>query len=830
MTRATIDFGIDLGTTNSAIAVLQGKDVLVFKNNESQEITPSAVWIDRNGRLYVGRAARERIESDPGNAFGEFKLQMGKPTENTFAASGRKMKPEELSAEVLKTLKASVRQRSQEDVKAAVITVPAAFELDQNNATRRAAELAGFTDSPLLQEPIAAALAYGFQSKSDRVFWLVYDLGGGTFDAAVMGVRDGEIKVVNHGGDNHLGGKQIDWAIVEELFIPALNSKHRLTDFRRGNDKWISAIAKLKAIAEQAKIRLSDSQSIEVYIDYLCLDQQNQPISFEYELKRSDVERLAEPFILRSINICKKVLTEKHLAAGNIEKILLVGGPTLMPYLRERLADKKNGLGIPLDFSIDPLTVVARGAAIFAGTQRLAQEEMVLESQRKEGLYTISFPGWTFQGNDSETVVGGIVKAPVEQSFQNYTVEFINPDTRPPWRSGQIRLSADGTFLTSLEVKPGEPNRYVLELRDPTGRLLPSVTDPSELSYTVGMVINNVPLTHSVGVALANNEVEWFLEKGRDLTAKGRRTLRTAFEVRQGQTGDVIRIPLVEGGNPRADRNRPIGKLEVSAHQVRRNLPVGTEVQITIEIDASRQVRVKAYMPQLDEEFEAELHLGGQEARDPVRLRKELEEEKKRLAQLREASASVTMPDIEQIDDERMVRDVEVALNAAQANREAVDEGDKRLLDLKIALDKAEQALEWPRLVANAEQTITASRDIINDQGSPEDRHNFERIEAEVRTAMQSHDADLLTQRLDAMRGLVIRLIDQKGILPLLLFEQLREMVGEMRNPVAAQQLITEGMRAVQMQNIEHLRAINQQLSALLPTPPPPPDISTMNR
>jgi len=143
------------------------------------------------------------------------------------------------------------------------------------------------------------------------------------------------------------------------------------SDFRQANPKWIAAFAKLKLEAEKAKIAVSCDETAEVIIDFLCNDDRGQPVRFEFELKRTDVERIAESFVLRSINICKKAVGEKRLETGNVQKVLLVGGPTLMPYLRDRLADKKSGLGIPLEFSIDPLTVVARGAAIFAGTRRL---------------------------------------------------------------------------------------------------------------------------------------------------------------------------------------------------------------------------------------------------------------------------------------------------------------------------------------------------------------------------------------------------------------------------------------------------------------------------
>jgi molecular chaperone DnaK len=272
MTRRTIDFGIDLGTTNSSIAVRSASGVEVVRNNEGGEYTPSAVWIDRHGRLYVGRRARERREDDPQNAFFEFKLQMGSDARYTFARGGRRMTPEELSAEVLGSLRSDAEQRTGEQISAAAITVPAAFELPQCEATRRAARLAGIVESPLLQEPIAAALAYGFDAERDRTFWLVYDLGGGTFDAAVIQVSGGVVNVVNHGGDNHLGGKLLDWAVVDELFVPALAGEFDLPDFRRGNPRWVTAFAKLKLHAEQAKMLLSREETVDVLVDPLCAD------------------------------------------------------------------------------------------------------------------------------------------------------------------------------------------------------------------------------------------------------------------------------------------------------------------------------------------------------------------------------------------------------------------------------------------------------------------------------------------------------------------------------------------------------------------------------
>ena len=176
------------------------------------------------------------------------------------------MMPEELSAEVLKSLRGDVQQRLGEDIQAAVITVPAVFEQKQCAATRKAGELAGFSQCPLLQEPVAAALAYGFQADVTKEYWFVYDFGGGTFDAAIMKAEEGNIHVVNHGGDNFLGGSDIDWAIVEQLIVPELVDNYNLPDFSRGNMKWRPALAKIKKAAENAKIQLSRSDTADLEI------------------------------------------------------------------------------------------------------------------------------------------------------------------------------------------------------------------------------------------------------------------------------------------------------------------------------------------------------------------------------------------------------------------------------------------------------------------------------------------------------------------------------------------------------------------------------------
>ena len=225
MGRRTIDFGIDLGTTNSEIACMDNGEVRILKNYKREEFTPSVVRIDEKGTVIVGRKAYERLVDDPENTVGEFKRWMGTQQIKEFKLSKKKLKPEELSAEILKDLKITAKKCLSEgdDIEAAVITVPCNFEIVQCEATQRAAKLAGIIYAPLLQEPIAASIAYGFLEKMPKGYWIVYDIGGGTFDVAIMSAKEGRLSVVDQFGDNFLGGKDFDWKIVENIVHPALS-------------------------------------------------------------------------------------------------------------------------------------------------------------------------------------------------------------------------------------------------------------------------------------------------------------------------------------------------------------------------------------------------------------------------------------------------------------------------------------------------------------------------------------------------------------------------------------------------------------------------------
>src|SRR3989338_6431299 len=350
MSRRTIDFGIDLGTTNSEIAILEKGEVRVFKNNKREEFTPSSVRIDDKGTIFVGRKAYERLEDDPENTVAEFKRWMGTQQCKEFKSTRKTMSPEELSAEVLKDLKTTAKSNlhSEGEIDAAVITVPCNFEIVQCEATQRAAKLAGIKHAILLQEPIAASIAYGFLEKMPKGYWVVFDLGGGTFDVAIMAAKEGSLRVVDHCGDNYLGGKDFDWKIVEEIVYPALKKEYNLPGLGRSAE-YMTLNAVLKHAAEEAKIELSAAESADIIIHSVretLKDKNGKSIDISIPITRDQFNAIIEEYVEKSIQLFKKALQNQNLSPSDISQLILVGGPTQIPYLRNRL---KNEFHIPTD-------------------------------------------------------------------------------------------------------------------------------------------------------------------------------------------------------------------------------------------------------------------------------------------------------------------------------------------------------------------------------------------------------------------------------------------------------------------------------------------------
>lgn len=814
MSRNTIDFGIDLGTTNSAIAVVNGTGTEIIKNNLEADITPSAVYINRNGNLWVGHSARAKVgdERAEGDLHLEFKRRMGTGYEYAFRASGRRMRPEDLSAEVLKSLRGDVSQKRNEQVSSAVITVPAAFELHQCEATKRAAELAGFRTALLLQEPVAAALAYGFQRVEAKAYWMVFDFGGGTFDAALIRSEDGTMSVVNHGGDNFLGGSDIDWAIVEQVLAPRVAKEFGARDFRRGVERYRYDLIRLKAAAETAKIDLSRRET--TFVEATLRNVTGETVTFETELNRQDITRAATPIINKAVTIAQRVLSEKNLAPSAVERLIFVGGPTLAPYFR---AIVKQRLGIPFDFNVDPLTVVARGAAVFAGTQRVGGAPSVPKSQDRPGRFAVDLI-YKPVGSEIDPLVGGRISLPSGGSVVGYTLEVVNQQTK--WRSGKITLNESAAFQLNVRAEKEIQNTFALELRDPTGN--PCELDPGEFNYTVGMVVDEQPIINNVGVAMADNRLGIHFNKGQGLPAKSTRTYRTAVGVRAGESGSVLRIPIVEGNRDLADRNILIGSLDITAEKVKRDIPAGCEIEVTFSMDASRMLKVVAYVPLLDEEFPTKIELGGKVRQpDVVMLKAEWARERKRLTGLKENPHLVEDQAVQKALSEHetssATQEIDAILNHEKAEFDAILKIEREILEWKIRLDEIEDKAIWPSLVKEVDVKLTELDTLSIQNGTSEEKTRARTLREQVAALIGERNAVRLRTKKAEIEDVSSAILFRQTAFWVTHFDSLVACQPQMSDPDRAEELIKQGRAAAAEENIATLKEIVFSLQDMLP-------------
>jgi molecular chaperone DnaK len=369
--------GIDLGTTNSCVAVLEGGEPKVIPNEEGARTTPSIVAFSKSGERLVGQVAKRQAITNPENTIFSIKRFMGRRYNEVndemkmvpykviqqgdhiaVVAQGKEYTPPEISAMILQKLKKSAEAYLGETVTEAVITVPAYFNDAQRQATKDAGKIAGLDVKRIVNEPTAAALAYGLDKKKDETI-AVYDFGGGTFDISILEVGEGVIEVKSTNGDTHLGGDNLDQRIVEWL-IAEFKTEQGLDLSSKGNEM---ALQRLKDAAEKAKIELSTTVETEINLPFVTADATG-PKHLVRKLTRAKLEQLVEDLLDRSLEPCKKALADAGIGVDKIDEVVLVGGQTRMPRIQELV---KKMFGKEPHRGVNPDEVVAIGAAVQAG-------------------------------------------------------------------------------------------------------------------------------------------------------------------------------------------------------------------------------------------------------------------------------------------------------------------------------------------------------------------------------------------------------------------------------------------------------------------------------
>jgi molecular chaperone DnaK len=438
MAKKTI--GIDLGTTNSVVAVMEGREPKVIENEEGQRITPSVVGFSKDGEILVGQVARRQAITNPENTVYSIKRFMGRkfaetaderrrvpykvvPADNGDAAvevAGKKYSPPEISAKILQKLKRAAENYLSDTVTDAVITVPAYFNDAQRQATKDAGKIAGLEVKRIVNEPTAAALAYGLDKKKDEVI-AVFDYGGGTFDISVLEVGENVVEVVATNGDTHLGGDDLDQRVMEWL----------IEEFKKENGIDVSkdkmVLQRLKEASEKAKIELSSVLETEINLPFLTADQTG-PKHLVKKLTRARFEQMCDDLFQRAIEPTKKCLADSKKGPKEIDEVVLVGGSTRTPKIQQIV---KEFFGKEPNRSVNPDEVVAIGAAVQAG---------VLTGEVKDILLLDVTPLTL-----SIETLGGVATALIPRNT-----------TIPTRKSEVFSTAADGQTSVEVHVLQGE--------------------------------------------------------------------------------------------------------------------------------------------------------------------------------------------------------------------------------------------------------------------------------------------------------------------------------------------------------------------------------------
>ena len=358
--------GIDLGTTNSAFAVMEGGDPEIIQNAEGSRTTPSVVALTDDGERLVGKPAKNQAVQNPERTIQSIKRHMGEDG-YTVDVDGESYTPEEVSAMILGKIKRDAEEYLGEEVERAVITVPAYFSDAQRQATKDAGEIAGFEVERIINEPTAASMAYGLDDDSDQTV-LVYDLGGGTFDVSILDLGGGVYEVVATNGDNDLGGDDWDWAIVDHV-ADQFEDEHGI-DLREDRQ----ALQRLKEAAEEAKIELSSRKEATINEQFIAATDSG-PLHVEQSLTRAKFESLTSDLIERTAGPTRQALSDAGYDADDIDEVILVGGSTRMPQVRAQVEDL---VGKEPRSSVNPDEAVAMGAAIQGGVLSGDVDDIVL--------------------------------------------------------------------------------------------------------------------------------------------------------------------------------------------------------------------------------------------------------------------------------------------------------------------------------------------------------------------------------------------------------------------------------------------------------------------
>jgi len=841
MARTKIDYGIDLGTTNSGIARMENGEPIIKKTDTLKDTMSSCISFNKKQSILAGDAAVNALKADKlkamkdfkaesSNTFIEFKRTMG--TDKTYSSSNmnKEFTSEELSAEVLKKLKSFI---TDEEIKSIVITVPAKFTINQKDATSRAAKLAGFEHCELLQEPIAASMAYGLDSTSKDGLWLVFDFGGGTFDAALLKVEDGIMKVIDTEGDNYLGGKNIDYAIVDEIIIPYLQKNFSIDSIINDDVKREVLRDAMKHYAEEAKIQLSFKDTHNILSDLGDIpgtDDDGNEFELDITISQTEMAKTVSPIFQKAITICNELLKRNHLNGNNLGALILVGGPTYSPILRKML---KEQVTEKVDTSCDPMTVVAKGAALYASTVNVSDE--IIEKGRDKTKIQLGLGYEPTTVENEEFVTIKILKDKTKGAIpEKCFAEVVRTDKA--WSSGKVQIDESGEVV-EVKLNEGKANAFNVFVYNEQGDLIPS--EPNDFTIIQGSKVGSATLPYNIGIEIkskASGKIVFRpikgLEKNQTTPATGiANGLKTQKQINPGSKKDFIKIPVYQGDygseGSRAIYNEHVFDVIISGEQLPSLLPEGSDVDLTLKIDKSERVTVSAFFPYLNFTEEVVIPETVQKEIDAKWLETEISKAKQTLNIIKQEGDFTDKDSLNKLSNE--LAELEKLLEQGRSDYDRKKQIIDNLRRSLRKLDDIQDSTEWPKTEEELKDAFYKLEETFKEfegkvEGLNEDRikEAIAQFKEQIPQIIRDKNVKVAKELTDLMRGLSFTLVDQAlgAQMEIMMLKQFNDEfdMHDWSDRNKAKMLISQGLQiAATNPSKQRLRPIVIELYKLLP-------------
>ena len=832
MARIKIDYGIDLGTTNSAIARMENGESVIKQTKIGMDTLPSCVYFPRSKKgktdPRIGLNAKNAVYSDaimalsknePPKECGylEFKREMGSDKKYSNENMPKEnYSPEELSAEVLKELKSLIND---ETVNSVVITVPAMFTAIQKDATMKAARIAGFKQCELLQEPIAACMAYGLSTEKKDGKWLVFDFGGGTFDAALVKVEDGILTVFDTEGDNYLGGKNLDEAVVNKILMQNLKENYDLSSYESIDWKKKALMDALKGPAEELRIALSFAESAD-YSTWdrelnLGQDDNGEEIELEITITKDQLINAIGEQYQKAIGICKNLLERNGLTGKDLSSLILVGGPTYSPIICDML---KEEVTPNVDTSINPMTAVARGAALYASTIDANLNEAEIKKEAKADIVFLQVSYESTSVESSEWVSISIDKEKTGYNCPNeLSIELQRADGA--WRSDRTIVDASGNVIESFLLE-GKPNTFKVKAYNQQGNAVEVF--PSEFTIIQGVKVGAAPLPYNIGIAVYNDVKKRGvflpargLEKNKPLPAVGLvHDRKTTQALRPGVSTDVLSIPVYQVSGLEAEGKTAalytrIASVVVTGDEVEQLIPENSNVEITLHVNSSEMMTMEVYFPSVDFTIKKELSLGRRESHEGAIpwVNKELESAQRSIEALRSSGISV----------EELNKELEAVKELVSSGNDPM-RTQANLKEVLHKIEELEDSTEWQRVEKELREEFDNLEKAQNELGNDKSAQMVNQLRTQTDNAIRTKDVQIGRQVLEQVKSLYFQLTMLYQCMGIVRYCNDRLGTIRWKDSSRARQLVNRGMEQISNNpTTDGLRQIAAELLGLMP-------------